>query len=165
LSAALVAARGCLPATLHENGTDSFRTRGVPGYDVEEFLHGLWLVMAELMHQRSIVHVGPERRDDVGIADLGEFMALSRETPDVVPLGFPFLLLATLQIPGITRPHVCALEVSGKDLLEILTAIDQVPGQVFKPGFGHVVLVNGEELDGEKVVAHSARPARKAVVP
>jgi hypothetical protein len=137
----------------------------VPGYDVEEFLHGLWLVMAELMHQRSIVHAGPERRDDVGIADLGEFMALSRETPDVVPLGFPFLLLATLQIPGITRPHVCALEVSGKDLLEILTAIDQVPGQVFKPGFGHVVLVNGEELDGEKVVAHSARPARKAVVP
>jgi hypothetical protein len=137
----------------------------VPGGDVEEFLHGLWLVMAELMHQRSTVHARPECRDDVGIADLGEFMALSRETPDVVPQGFPFLLLATLQIPGIARPHVCALEVSGKDLLEILAAIDQVPGQVFKLGSGRVGLVNGEELDGEKVVARSTRPARKAVVP
>jgi hypothetical protein len=37
-----------------------------------KFLCGLWLVMAELVHQGSAVHAGPKRRYDVGITDLGE---------------------------------------------------------------------------------------------
>jgi hypothetical protein len=46
-----IAARGRLPAVLYKNGPDRFLARGRPGGDVEEVLHGLWLLLAELMHQ------------------------------------------------------------------------------------------------------------------
>jgi hypothetical protein len=39
-----------LLAVLHKNGPDRFLARGVPGGDVEEFFHGLWLVTADLVH-------------------------------------------------------------------------------------------------------------------
>jgi hypothetical protein len=35
-----------------------------------------------------------------------------------------FMTPNTLQIPGVFRPHICALEIAGKDLLEILPTID-----------------------------------------
>jgi hypothetical protein len=41
--------------------------------------------MAELMHQGSTVHVGPEHQEDVDITDPGELMALLGEAPDVIP--------------------------------------------------------------------------------
>jgi hypothetical protein len=81
------AARGCLLADLHENSPDCFLARGVPSGDVEELLHGLWLVTTELVHQGSTVCVRPERRDDIGVTDLGEFMTLLRETLDITPPG------------------------------------------------------------------------------
>jgi hypothetical protein len=43
---------------------------------------------------------------------------------DIVLQGLPLLLPAALQIPGITGPYVRALEIAGKDLLEILPTID-----------------------------------------
>jgi hypothetical protein len=98
----------------------------VPGGNVEELLHSLWLVTAKLMHQGSVVHAGPEHRDDVGITDFGELVTFLGETPDVVPQGFTLLLLATLQIPGVTRPHVRAIIVASEYLLEILPTINQV---------------------------------------
>jgi hypothetical protein len=101
---------------LHENSSGRFLARG----DVEEFLCGLWLVTAKLVHQGSAVQAGPDSRDDIDIANLGKFMALSRERSDVVPQGFPLLLLATLQILGIAESYVRALEVFGKAFLEIL---------------------------------------------
>jgi hypothetical protein len=82
---------GRLPAALHENGPDRFLTRGVPGGNVEELLRGLWLVTVELVHQGLAVCARPERRDDVDVTDLGEFVTLSGETPDVIPQGFPLL--------------------------------------------------------------------------
>jgi hypothetical protein len=88
----LTAAWGRLPTALHENVPDFFLARVVPSSDVEELLRGLWLVTAELVHQGSIVFVGLERRDDVGIADLQEFVTLSGETPDEIPQGFPFFV-------------------------------------------------------------------------
>jgi hypothetical protein len=39
-----------LPIVLDEDGPNLLLTRGVPGRDVEELLHGLWLVTTELMH-------------------------------------------------------------------------------------------------------------------
>jgi hypothetical protein len=85
------------------------------------------------MHQGSTVRAGPERQNDVGIIDLGELMALLGETLNVIPQGFTLLLPATLQIPGVTRAHLCALKVAAEDLLEILPIIDRVSGQVIKP--------------------------------
>jgi hypothetical protein len=46
------------------------------------------------------------------------------EMPDVIPQGLPLFLLTALRIPRVVGPHVCALEMAGKDLLEILPAID-----------------------------------------
>jgi hypothetical protein len=65
-------------------------------------------------------------------------MALLGESPDVIPEGLTWLLPATLQTPGVARPHVCALEVAGEDLLEIFPAIDCVSEQVVKPCPGRV---------------------------
>jgi hypothetical protein len=102
----------------------------VPGGDVEQFFHGLRLVTAKLLDQGSVVCAGPERQDDVSVTELGEFVTLLGETPDVLLQGFPWLLLTTLQISVIAGPHVCALEVAGENLLEILPTIDRVSGQV-----------------------------------
>jgi hypothetical protein len=51
-------------------------------------------------------------------------MALLREPPNVIPKGLALLLSATLQIPGVARPHVHALKVDSEDLPEILHAIN-----------------------------------------
>jgi hypothetical protein len=109
----------------------------MPRGNVEELLCGIWLVMAELMHQGSTVHVGPEHQEDVDITDPGELMALLGEAPDVIPQGFALLLSATVQIPRIVGPHVRALEVSSEDLLEILSSINRASRQVIEPSPGH----------------------------
>jgi hypothetical protein len=74
------------------------------------------------------------------------------------------LLPATLQIPRVARPHICALKVAGEDLLEVLPSIDRVLGQAIEPGPGRVGQVNGEELDNEEVIIHPTCPLCKAVV-
>jgi hypothetical protein len=81
------AAGGRLGAALHENSPDHFLARGMPGGDVEEFFCGLWLVKAELVYKGSTVCAGLEHRDDIGIADLGEFMTFLGDAPDVIPQG------------------------------------------------------------------------------
>jgi hypothetical protein len=81
------AAGGRLGAALHKNSPDHFLARGMPGGDVEEFFCGLWLVKAELVYKGSIVCAGLEHRDDIGIADLGEFMTFLGDAPDVIPQG------------------------------------------------------------------------------
>jgi hypothetical protein len=57
----------------------------VPGGDVEQLLHGIWLITADLVHQGLIVRAIPECQDDVGVTDLGELMAFLGEMPDVMP--------------------------------------------------------------------------------
>jgi hypothetical protein len=128
-----------LPAVLDEDGPDRLLIEGMPGGDIEEFLCGLWLLMTELMHQGSAVHARPEHRDDVGVTDPVELMALSGETLDVIPHGFALHMLAALQIPRVARAHVGALEVFGEDLLEILPTINQVSRQVIEPSPGRIV--------------------------
>jgi hypothetical protein len=121
-----------LPTALDKDDPNRLLTRGMPGGDVEELLRALWLVTTELMHYGSIVHVRPQCWDDVDVAYLEEFMALLRETLDVIPYGFTLLLPVALQIPRVAGPHVGALEVFGEDLLEILPTIDRVSGQVIE---------------------------------
>jgi hypothetical protein len=57
----------------------------MPSGDVEEFFCGLWLVTTELLYQGSTVRVGLERRDDIYVIDLGEFMTLLGEALNVIP--------------------------------------------------------------------------------
>jgi hypothetical protein len=44
------AIRGRIPITQDQNGSDHLIDRGVPGGNVEQLLHGLWLIMIKLMH-------------------------------------------------------------------------------------------------------------------
>jgi hypothetical protein len=83
---------------------------------------------------------------------------------DVILEGFTWFMPATLQILGVVRPHVCALEVTGEDLLEILPTINCISRQVVQPGPSHVGQVNEEELDDEEIIICPTRPIRKAVV-
>jgi hypothetical protein len=57
----------------------------MPSGDVEEFFCGLWLVTTELLYQGSTVCVGLERRDDIYVVDLGEFVTLLGEALNVIP--------------------------------------------------------------------------------
>jgi hypothetical protein len=94
LSVALVSAPNHswahLSAALHKNSL---------GGNVEEYFYGLWLVTVKLVYQGLIVSVKPERRDDIGMADPGEFVTLSGEAPDVILQGFPLLLLGRMMCP------------------------------------------------------------------
>jgi hypothetical protein len=85
------------------------------------------------MHQGLASRARPERRYNVSVAYLWEFMTFLGETLDIILQGLTLFLPATLQIPGVAGPNVCALEIAGKDLLEILPAIDRVCGQVIEP--------------------------------
>jgi hypothetical protein len=91
-------------------------------------------------------------------------VALSGELPNVIPEGLAWLLSATLHIPRVVWPHVCALEVANEDLLEILPAINQISIQVVKPSPGRVGKVNGENLHDEEIIIHPTRPTCKVVV-
>jgi hypothetical protein len=51
---------GRLPIVLDENGSNRLLARGVPGGDVGQLLHGLWLITDELLHWGSAVHSVPE---------------------------------------------------------------------------------------------------------
>jgi hypothetical protein len=118
--------RDRLQVTLDEDGPDHFFTRGMPGCNVKQLLCGFRLFTIEFMHYDLTTSARPECRDDIGITDPGEFMPLPRKSSDVILEGFNQLLPTALQIPGVIRPHVCALEVIDEDLLEILLAINRV---------------------------------------
>jgi hypothetical protein len=79
---------GSLGAALQKNNLDCFLARGIPGGDVKEFFCGLWLVTTELVYQGLAVCARPKCREDIGNADLGEFVTLLRETLDVILQGF-----------------------------------------------------------------------------
>jgi hypothetical protein len=59
-------------------------------------------------------------------------MTFLGELSDVIPEGLACLLGATLQITGVARPYVSALEVAGEDLLKIFPTIDRDSRQVVK---------------------------------
>jgi hypothetical protein len=64
-----------LPIALDENSPDCLLTRAVSGGDVKKLLCGLRLITTESMHKGSTISAKPKYRDDVGIVDLGEFVA------------------------------------------------------------------------------------------
>jgi hypothetical protein len=60
--------------------------------------------------------------------------------------------------------HVCALEVVGEDLLEVIPSIDDVSWQMIQPDPSRISYIDWEELDGKEIVIRSARSTREAVV-
>jgi hypothetical protein len=53
--------------------------------------------------------------------------------PDVASEGFAQFLPVALQIPGVSRTHVHALEVVDEDLLEVIPTVDGIFRQMIQP--------------------------------
>ena len=68
------------------------------------------------MNQGLAGGLGQESSYDIGVDDVRQLIALSGEAPDVPTKSFPGLLSVVFEIPWVPRTHVCAPEVSHKDL-------------------------------------------------
>ena len=55
------------------------------------------------------------------------------EPMDVIPQGLAGLLLAALEVPGVTRPDIRPLEISDEDPIEVCLVEDAVVRDEFKP--------------------------------
>ena len=78
------------------------------------------------MDQRLAGGPGSEGSYHIGIGDVRELVALSGEAPDVPAEGFIGLLATVLEVPGVPRTFVRALEVTHKDLYEIRPTLNGV---------------------------------------
>ena len=85
------------------------------------------------MNQGFAGRPGQEGSYHVGIGDVRELVALSREAPDIPTEGLTSLLASVLEVPWVPRAFVHALEVSHEDLLQICPTLDCVGRQVFQP--------------------------------
>ena len=77
------------------------------------------LDVLKLMDQGLASSPRDECPNDVGINDVGEFVALLREPQDVLTKSLFGVLLVVLEVLRIARPHVGALKVADKDTLGV----------------------------------------------
>ena len=62
----------------------------------------------------------------VGVGDIRELVALSREAPNVPAKGFIGLLAAVFEVPWVSRAFVRALEVAHEDLRQIRPTLNSI---------------------------------------
>jgi hypothetical protein len=140
---------------LPEDGLDRLLTRGKLGDDIHQLARPGGSLATQLAHQVAASGAGEERTDDIRVGDVGQLGALLRKPPDVVPQGFPWLLAAASEIPGVPRAHVCALEVSSEGFDQIVPVGDLRRRQMLQPGSGGVGEEQGEVADDEVVIIRS----------
>jgi hypothetical protein len=83
---------------------------------------------------------------------------------DVVPQGLARLLLAALEVLGVSGEHVHPLEVLDEDLLELHPTSNAVGPQNFEPCSNMLPNTNEEVLDDEVVVIRPSSLAGKSEV-
>ena len=74
---------------------------------------------------------GEECADDVRVDDIRKGVASLGEPTDVVPQGLIGLLLATLEVPGVSRADIRPLEILDEDPLEVRPVVDAVVWKEF----------------------------------
>ena len=74
---------------------------------------------------------------------------------DVILKGLAGLLLAALEVPGVSRVDICPLEVSDEDPLEVRPVTDAVMQEEFEPCSIMFPHVDGEVLNDEVIIIHS----------
>jgi hypothetical protein len=109
---------------LPEDGLNRLLAGGKLGGDVHQLARPGGGLATQLAHQVTAGGAGEERADDIGISDVGQLGALLRESPDVVPERLSRLLAAASEIPRVPRAHVCALEVAGEGLDQVVPVGD-----------------------------------------
>ena len=85
------------------------------------------------MNQRLIGCPGQEGSYHVGVGDVRELVTLLGEAPDVPAEGFADLLAIVLEVLGVPRMLVRALEVPHKDLPQVRLTLDGVRRKVLQP--------------------------------
>jgi hypothetical protein len=101
---------------LPEDGFDRLLTRGELGGDVHQLARLGGSLAAQFAHQVTASGASKGRPDDIRVGDVGQLGVLLRKPPDVLSQGFPWLLAAASEIPGVPRAHVRALEVPSESL-------------------------------------------------
>jgi hypothetical protein len=129
---------------LPEDGFDRLLTRGELGGDVHQLTRLGGCLAAQFAHQVSAGGASEECPDDIRVGDVGQLGALLRKPPDVLSQGFPWLLAAASEIPGVPRAHVHALEVSSEGFDQIVPVGDLRRRQMLQPGSGGVGEEQGE---------------------
>jgi len=104
-----------LGSAIKENCTNCLFTRDKVGGNVEQLAGARGGLATELVYQLLTGGAGDEGPDDVGVCDVGELGALLGESLDEILEGLIRLLPTTPKVPGISKTHVCALEVPDKD--------------------------------------------------
>ena len=77
---------------------------------------------------------------------------------DVIPQGLAGLLLAALEVPGVSRSDICPLEIFDEDPLKVRPVADAVVWDEFKPCPNMFPHANGKILNDEIVIIHSSGP-------
>jgi hypothetical protein len=149
---------------LPEDGFNRLLTRGELGGNVHQFTRLGGSLAAQFAHQVTTSGASEERPDDIRVGDVGQLGALLRKPPDVLSQGFPWLLAAASEIPGVLRAHVRALEVSSEGFDQVVPVGDLRRRQMLQPGSGGVEEEQGEVADDENVVVHSSQLACQPVV-
>jgi len=89
-----------------EDRSDRLLARGVVSGDIEQVAGGTGFQAAKLVDQGLAVHPGEECADDVCVDDIREGVASLGEPADVIPQGLAGLLLAALEVPGVSRADI-----------------------------------------------------------
>ena len=71
------------------------------------------------MDQGLIGCLGEECANDVYVDDIREGVASFEEPTDVIPQGLIGLLLAALEVLGVSKADIRPLEISNEDPLEV----------------------------------------------
>jgi hypothetical protein len=140
---------------LPEDGLDRLLTRGELGGDVHQLARLGGSLAAQFAHQVTASGASEECPDDIRVGDVGQLGALLRKPPDVLSQGFPWLLAAASEIPGVPRAHVRALEVSSEGFDQIVPVGDLRRRQMLQPGSGGVGEEQGKVADDKVVIVRS----------
>ena len=85
------------------------------------------------MDQGLIVRPREECADDIYVDDIRDGVASLGEPTDVIPQGLAGLLVAALEVLGVSRADIRPLEISDEDPLEVCLIADAVVREEFKP--------------------------------
>ena len=77
---------------------------------------------------------GEEILDNFRVADAWQLGVLLGEASDEVSERLVRCLATTLEVPGVPRAHVCALEIPDKDPYQVAPVVDLRGREVFEPG-------------------------------
>ena len=78
------------------------------------------------------------------------------EPADVISQRLTGLLLAALEVPGVTRADICPLEISDEDPLKIRPVVDAIGWKEFEPCSNMFPHADGEVLNDEVIIIYSS---------